>query len=54
MKQKAIHQMIHKAVVLTLSSMLMFSMGACGQKDHKEQDAYRISERIGSVSGQSR
>lgn len=41
MKQKAIHQMIHKAVVLTLSSMLMFSMGACAQKDRKEQDAYR-------------
>ena len=41
MNQKTIHQMIHKAVVLTLSSMLMFSMGACGQKDHKEQDAYR-------------
>lgn len=41
MKQKAIHQLIHKAVVLSLSFMLMFSMGACGQKDHKEQDAYR-------------
>lgn len=41
MKQKSIHPLIHKAAVLTLSSMLIFSMGACGQKDHKEQDAYR-------------
>ena len=37
MKQK----LIHKAAVITLSSMLVLSMGACGQTDHTEQDAYR-------------
>lgn len=41
MKQKVIHKWIHSAVMIACSSILIFSMGACGKKDHSEQDAYR-------------